>query len=190
MAITIEGFTVVAQLTRIQPLLDAGSIEAPNSTALHDGHIWRCSFMASVDAHNFLRAMANLGLNISRGPDSDAVLICEFDRSVEPYCEWIHTAFLHKAVIAWKEGTRPETVTARQGWDPKVGSGMTFHDSSAMQHLEFLRLDDKVEVFLNKKNRQRSLRRTDGHPGRRHVHERFPSNSKTFRDGRTTGSHR
>src|SRR5262245_15467309 len=104
MAVTIEGFTVVAQLTRIQHLLDAGSIVAPNSPALHDGHIWRCSFMAKADAQNFLQMMGKLGLNISQGPDSDAVLISEFDRSVEPYCEWIHTAFLHKAVVAWKEG--------------------------------------------------------------------------------------
>jgi hypothetical protein len=79
------------------------------------------------------------------------VLISEFDRSVDPYCEWIRTGLWDKAVIAWKEGTRPESVTAREGWDPKVGSGLTFHDPSAMQHLEFLRLEDKVEVFLNKK---------------------------------------
>ena len=88
MALTIEGFTVVAQRTRIQPLLDAGSIEAPNSTALHDEHIWKCSFMAEADARDFLRRLEKLGLNISHGPDSDAVLANEFDRSVDPYCEW------------------------------------------------------------------------------------------------------
>jgi len=107
--------------------------------------------MAKADARNFLQMMAKLGLNVSQGPDSDAVLISEFDRSVEPYWEWIRTAFLHKAVIARKEGTRPESVTAREGWDLKVGSGLTFQNPSAMQHLEFLRLEDKVEVFLNKK---------------------------------------
>jgi hypothetical protein len=151
MAVTIEGFTVVAQRARIQHLLDAGSIVAPNSTALHDEHIWKCSFMAQADAWNFLQTLEKLGLNRSQGPDSDVVLISEFDRSVDPYCEWIRTGLWDKAVIAWKEGTRPESVTAREGWDPKVGSGLTFHDPSAMQHLEFLRLEDKVEVFLNKK---------------------------------------
>jgi len=151
MAVTIEGFTVVVQRNRMQPLLDAGSIVPPNSTALHDEHIWKCSFMAAADARNFLRTLEKLGFNISQGPDSDAVFISEFDRSVDPYCEWIQTALWDKAVIAWKEGTRPDTVTAREGWDPKVGSGLIFHDPSAMQHLEFLRLEDKVEVFLNKK---------------------------------------
>jgi tetratricopeptide (TPR) repeat protein len=151
MAVTIEGFTVVAQRTRIQHLLDAGSIVGPNSTTLQDEHIWKCSFMAEADARNFLRTLEKLGLNISQGPDSDAALISEFDRSVDPYCEWIRTGLWDKAVIAWKEGSRPESVTAREGWDPKVGSGLTFHDPSAMQHLEFLRLEDKVEVFLNKK---------------------------------------
>ena len=151
MAVTIEGFTVVAQRTRIQHLLDAGSVKGTNSTALHDEHIWKCSFMAEADARNFLRTLEKLGLNISQGPDSDAVLVHEFDRSIEPYCEWILTGLWDKAVIAWKEGTRPESVTAREGWDPKVGSGLTFQDRSAMQHLEFLRLEDNVEVFLNKK---------------------------------------
>ncbi len=151
MAVTIEGFTVVVQRNRIQHLLDAGSIERPNSTALHDEHIWKCSFMAEADARDFLRTLEKLGLNISQGPDSDAALVNEFDCSVDPYCEWIQTGHWDKAVIAWKEGTRPETVTAHEGWDPKVGSGLTFHDRFAMQHLEFLRLEDKLEVFLNKK---------------------------------------
>ena len=148
MAITIEGFTVVAKRARIQHLLDGGSIAGPNSTALHDEHVWKCSFMAEADARNLLRTLETLGLNTSQGPDSDAVLISEFDRSVDPYCEWIRTGLWEKAVIAWKEGTSPESVSAREGWDPKVGSGLTF---SAMQHLEFLRLEEKVEVFLNKK---------------------------------------
>ena len=63
-------------------------------------------------------------------------------------------AVWEKAVIAWKEGSGPETVTAQQGWDPKVGSGLVFHDPSSMQFLEFLRLENNVEVFLNKKTGQ------------------------------------
>ena len=39
----------------------------------------------------------------------------------------------------------------RLGWNPEVGSGLTFQDRSEMQDLEFLRLEDNVEVFLNKK---------------------------------------
>ncbi len=107
--------------------------------------------MAEADAQKFLRTLEKLGLNVSQGPDSDVVLATEFDRSVEPYCEWLRTGVWDKAVIAWKEGTRPETVTAREGWDPKVGSGLEFHDPSSMQFLEFLRLENNVEVFLNKK---------------------------------------
>jgi hypothetical protein len=107
--------------------------------------------MAEADARKFLRSLEGLGLNVSNGPDSDVVLVTEFDRSVEPYCEWLKTGVWEKAVIGWKEGTRPETVTAREGWDPKVGSGLEFHDPSSMQFLEFLRLEDNLEVFLNKK---------------------------------------
>lgn len=151
MALPIEGFSVVAQLERIQHLLDKGGVEIPNATALSDKHIWRCCFMAHEDALKFIKSLEEIGLNVSQGPDSDVVLVTEFDRSVEPFCEWLKTGVWDKAVIAWREGTNPETVTARDGWDPKVGSGLEFHDPSSMQLLEFLRLEDNVEVFLNKK---------------------------------------
>lgn len=151
MAVPIEGFSVVAQFERIQPLLDAGTLKIPNATALSDKHIWKCSFMAKADAEHFLRTLKEKGLNVSQGPDSDVVLATEFDRSIEPYCEWLKTGVWEKALIAWKAGTRPETVTAREGWDPKVGSGLQLHDPSSMQFLEFLRLENNVEVFLNKK---------------------------------------
>lgn len=107
--------------------------------------------MAQVDAEKFLKSLAELGLNVSQGPDSDAVLVSEFDQSIAPYCEWLMTGAWEKAVIAWKAGTRPESVTAREGWDPKVGSGLTFHNSSTMKHLQFLRLEESVEVFLDKR---------------------------------------
>ena len=107
--------------------------------------------MAHADAQKFVKSLEEIGLNASQGPDSDVVIATEFDRSVEPYCEWLRTGVWDKAVIAWKEGTNPETVTVREGWDPKVGSGLEFHDPSSMQFLEFLRLEDNIEVFLNKK---------------------------------------
>lgn len=151
MAIPIEGFSVVARRERIQPLLDRDAVAIPNSTALADAHIWRCCFMAEADARKFSESLEKHGMNASRGPDPDAVIVSEFDRSIEPYCEWLKTGVWEKAVIAWKEGTNPETVTAREGWDPKLGSGLQFHDPSSMQSLVFLRLEDHIEVFLNKK---------------------------------------
>jgi len=154
MAVPIEGYSVVAQISRIQRLLDDGSLKMPNATVLSDTHIWKCSFMALDDARKFLQVLKKLGLNGSHGPDSDVVIASEFDRSVDPYCEWLKMAVWEKAVIAWMEGTRPETVTARQGWDPKVGSGLIFHDPSSMHFLEFLRLENNIEVFRNKKTGQ------------------------------------
>jgi hypothetical protein len=126
MAIPIEGYSIVAQTARIQRLLDDHAFAIPNSTALGDDHIWSCSFMAQVDAEKFLQILADLGLNVSQGPDSDVVLVNEFDRSIDPYCEWLATGAWEKAVIAWKAGTRPESVVAREGWDPQVGSGLVF----------------------------------------------------------------
>lgn len=152
MAVPIEGYTVIAQRKRISQLLEDNAIEIPNSTAVADDDIWRCSFMAESDANRFLEQLAALELNTSQGPDSDAVLVNEFDRSVHPYCEWLVTAQWEKAVIAWKVGTQPKTVVAPEGWDPKVGSGLSFHDPSSDDELEFLRLEDRVEVYLNKRS--------------------------------------
>lgn len=130
-------------------MLDDGSFEIPNSTALGDDHIWRCSFLAMADAEKFMMTLQKLELNTSQGPDSDAVLVSEFDGSIEPYCEWLTTAAWDKALIGWKTGTHPKTVVAREGWDPKVGSGLRFRDPTELEHLKFLRLEDKVEVFLD-----------------------------------------
>lgn len=154
MAIPIEGFTVVAKVERVQYLLADNQLTVPNATALSDDSLWRCSFMAESDARRFLQELEALGLNVTQGPDSDAVLADEFQRSVDPYCEWLDLAVWEKAVIAWKQGTSPDTVTAREGWDPKVGSGLQFHDPSSMKSLQFLRLEENVEVYLNTKTRQ------------------------------------
>jgi hypothetical protein len=57
MAIPIEGFSVVAQKARIQGLIEDQAFAIPNSTALNDEHIWKCSFMAQVDAKKFLQTL-------------------------------------------------------------------------------------------------------------------------------------
>ena len=77
MAIPIEGFSVVAQLPRVQHLLDEGKLNAPNSRGIQDKHIWCCSFMAETDALRFMKELEELGLNVSQGPDSDVVLMNE-----------------------------------------------------------------------------------------------------------------
>jgi tetratricopeptide (TPR) repeat protein len=150
MAIPIEGYSVVAQKDRIQHLLSNGSIVLSNFTALCDDDIWRCSFMVKADAENFIHSLECFDLNVNQGPDSDAVLVNEFDQIIDPCCEWLVVDTWEKAVIAWKAGTHSKTVVAPKKWDPKVGSGLLFHDHSTMKNLEFLRLDTNVEVFLDK----------------------------------------
>jgi Flp pilus assembly protein TadD len=149
MAIPIEGYTVVAQRVRIQHLLDEQKVPSPNAAVLADDHLWRCSFMTHHDAAHFAKSLESLGLNISQGPDSDVVLVNEFDLAIDPYCEWLLTGHWEKAVIAWLAGTEPRTVSARDGWDPKIGSGLTFRTST--EGLEFVQLkEDNVEVFRDK----------------------------------------
>lgn len=148
MAVPIEAYTVVAQKERMIPLLENEQIELPNSTALADDHIWCCSFMAHGDALTFADQLQALDLNTTQGPDSDVVIVNEFDQSIDPYCEWLQIAPWDKAWIAWLAGTEPNSVVAKEGWDPSVGSGVSFSDGS---DLEFLRMDDNIEVHRNKK---------------------------------------
>ncbi|MGE3241516.1 MAG: tetratricopeptide repeat protein [Pirellulales bacterium] len=152
MAVPIEGFSVVAQRDRIQHLLDDGQFVAPNATALADDHLWRCSFMVREDAAKCLSTLQDLGVNCNQGPDSDAVVINEFDRAIEPYCEWLMIATWDKAVIGWLAGTEPRSVIARDGWDPSVGSGLTFHGGQNDDRLELLRVEGNIEVFRDKES--------------------------------------
>lgn len=151
MAIAIEGYSVVGLKTRLAENFDGGLVAlsqiVPNATELVDDDLWRCSFMASADATQFLNQLEDAGLNARSGPDSDLVVVSEFDLSVQPYCEWLQVAQWEKGVIAWREGTTPETIVAREGWSPESGSGLIFQGE---EDLEFERLDGDVHVYRDK----------------------------------------
>ena len=132
-------------------LLEAGQVQPHNGKHIADDHVWRCSFMAEADAKSFAKELEACDLNVSQGPDSDVVVVNEFNQEVEPYCEWLQIAKWEKAVIAWKVGSDPQKLFAHEGFDPKVGSGLVFQDRRAMDDLEFVRLDGNVEVYFNKK---------------------------------------
>jgi tetratricopeptide (TPR) repeat protein len=152
-AIAIEGFSVVALKSRIEEQFPGGlaalSQKVPNATELSDDDLWRCAFMAAGDAKRFLAQLQEAGLNTKQGPDPDVVTISEFDLSVEPYCEWIRTVRWDKGVVAWRAGTTPRSVVARQGWSPESGSGLTLSHVND-DHLEFRRLEGNVAVYFDK----------------------------------------
>lgn len=150
MAIVVEGFTVIVRLDRISGRLSHPTFEVPNSTALFDDHLWRCAFMTDADAHAFSSYLGKLGMNVEPGPDCDVVLIDEFDIPSEPPGGWLRVARWEKAVIAWRAGTELDTVVAREGWDPKKGSGLMRVATKDAQHLEFLGSKDGVETYLDK----------------------------------------
>ncbi|QDU54276.1 tetratricopeptide repeat protein [Aeoliella mucimassa] len=152
MALPIEGYTVVLLKQRVAALLEQGKITPPNSTVLQDEHLWRCSFMAEQDAIDFVEQLAALELNTTQGPDPDVVLASEFDQSVAPYCEWLQLATWEQAIIAWRAGTKPDSVTAREGWDPKKGSGLTYGTQYDIEKLEFVRLEGNIEVYRDKES--------------------------------------
>jgi tetratricopeptide (TPR) repeat protein len=152
MAITIDAYTVVAKLKSVQRLLSEGTLPLPNSTVLADDDLWRCSFMIHGDAINFMKSLQELGLNTSRGPDSDVVLVHEFDQSIYPYCEWLLTNTWENAVIAWLAGTEPRTIVAREGWDPKTGSGVSIVNPGDVDGYELLRVEGNIEVYLDKQS--------------------------------------
>lgn len=149
MAVVVEGFTVLARLDRIQERLSHPTFEVPNSTALFDDHLWRCAFMAEADARAFVHYLGMLGMKVEPGPDCEAVVVDEFDIASQQPCEWLNVTKWEKAVIAWRAGTDLDTVTAREGWDPKKGSGLTRMAAASAKHLKFLSENDGVETYLN-----------------------------------------
>lgn len=149
MALPIEASTVVVRRERIAPLIAAGSLTAPNATALQDEHLWRCSFMVDEEAAAFLRVLAALGLNVSEGPDSDAVLATEHDQQVQPYCEWLTLGTWDRAVIAWKAGTTPDSVVSREGWNPEVGSQIKRLSPEEFQQYRYEGTKEGVETYVH-----------------------------------------
>lgn len=170
MALPIEGFSIVVKKDLIQHLLASKAVVPPNAMAWDDGHIWKCSFMAEADARQFLSELSERGLNLSQGPNPDGVIVCEFDQSVEPYCEWLALGKWEKAIIAWLQGTEPETIAAPEGWDPALGSGLVIQDPETLKDLVFLRAEQegRIEIWLNKKTGEEvTLARTSASAERR-----------------------
>lgn len=157
MAIVVEGFTVVVRLDRIQGRLTHPTFEVPNSTALFDDDLWRCAFMSEADARSFLHYLGRLGLKVEPGPECEAVLVDEFEVVEGRHCEWLNLARWEKSVIGWRVGTEPDNVLAREGWDPKKGSGLTRRNLGSMDHLELLGEQDGVETYLNRETGQKGL---------------------------------
>jgi len=153
MAIAIEGFSIVGLKSRAEEKF-AGGLAAlletvPNATALSDDELWRCSFMVAADAERFLDQLQEAGLDWKPGPDSDVVMVSEFDQSVTPYCEWLRVGQIQKGIIAWLDGTTPRKVIAKEGWTPEQGSGLRFAEIDD-PNLEFVRLEGNLAVYRDK----------------------------------------
>jgi len=168
MPIAIEGYSVVGLKCRIEENF-SGGIQAlseivPNSTELVDDDLWRCSFMVSTDAERFLLRLQEAGLNSTQGPDSDVVVVSEFDLSVAPYCEWLEVVTWEKGVIARRQGSSSQKLIAREGWTPERGSGLSFVPT-VEGNLEFLRMDGNVHVYFDKeRGREVYVGRVDPDP--------------------------
>ncbi|MDF1661316.1 MAG: hypothetical protein P1V97_06070 [Planctomycetota bacterium] len=154
MAIAVEGYSVIAIQARIEEKYSGGiealSSKVPNATELRDDELWQCSFMAMADAESFLLEIQKGGMDNEKGANPDLVIVNEFDGSVTPYCEWLQVRPWEKGRIAWFEGSNPDTVVARKGWSPETGSGLQFAEAKSMEDLEFLRMEDNIEVYKDK----------------------------------------
>ena len=146
MSVPILGYSVVVKKETIEPLLQSGKIAASNRMMVGDDHIVAFGFMAEADAIDFVSTLEEQGINATKGPDSDAVLTCEFHQQFTPYCEWLHLAKVKNTVIGFREGSDPSRLFAPENFDLENGSGLVFSDKS---ELEFLRLEDNVEVYRN-----------------------------------------
>lgn len=158
MAIAVEAYSVIAIQARVEEKfaggLEALSSQVPNATEIRDDDLWQCSFMAMADAENFLSQLKKGGLDNDKGADPDLVIVNEFDGSVFPYCEWLRVAQWDKGLVAWLEGSQPENLVARKGWSPEKGSGLQFAEEKSLEDLEFVRIEDNVEVYRDKETGQ------------------------------------
>lgn len=151
MALPIEGTAVVVRNAAIEKKV-AGGLDGfgpvvPNATGITDDHIYRVGFMSEVDAEQFGRELSHYGLE----QPEDFVIVRSYMPAEEQVLPWLSVGKWDKATIAWLKGTEPRTVTAPEGWDPSAEPLEHWSADEVEENLEYLRSEDGVEVYLDKR---------------------------------------
>lgn len=158
MSVLVEGITVIFRNATADSLI-AGGIDAvnrnsPNRTFRTDGLLSAIGFMTPEDTENFVDSLKAVGFNfIDEGHCVD-IAVCDQNRGFTSTCEWLATETDEQGVrYCWLLGHDVGEMAVQEGWsiEKSLYNTGSFHaDGEPKDHLEFLRTENGLNVYLDK----------------------------------------
>src|SRR5262249_40196127 len=109
----------------------------------------RVGFMARDDADGFVDLLAEKGLTpYQKGAAKDVALLSQENGPLVS-CDWLKLGRRGEVVVAWLAGAAPGDLHAPPGWSANR-SLRQMSPEEMKQGLEFVRSDDRVDVYRDK----------------------------------------
>jgi tetratricopeptide (TPR) repeat protein len=157
MSVLIEGYSVVVRNATLAAKYPGGvegyRRDCPNGSFCADEHLSRIGFMVQSDAEVFVAELAAKGLTPSRKDAAEEVaLVSGWGGFLRP-CAWLEIGRWGKAAIAWLAGTNRGDLHAPARWNADR-SLQYVPPEEAKRRLEFVRSEDAVDVYRDKKGQE------------------------------------
>ncbi|MCA9139730.1 MAG: tetratricopeptide repeat protein [Planctomycetales bacterium] len=158
MPVLLEGTAVVIRNDALDRCLDGGASSfhtiAPNAMSFGDGELSQASFMSSRDAELFREKLILMGLRDDEG-SPEVVVVDAHNHTVNPACDWLQLMEYKGNLIASLVGNDSDVVVAPESWDPDAGPSLQHMSADEVnERLEFLRRDERVDVYRDKETGQ------------------------------------
>ena len=158
MSVLVEAITVIFRNNTAEALLEDGieSIrrKSPNNTFRSDGVLSAVGFMTPQDVEHFVGSLKRVGFKFVENGVSVDIAVCDQNRGFTVECGWLRTDVDERGVrYCWTQGSDPGEMAVQEGW--KFENSMYTHgsftaDDEPIDHLEFLRTERGLNVYLNK----------------------------------------
>lgn len=158
MPVLLEGTAVVIRNDALDRCLEGGAENfhsiAPNAMSFGDGQLSQASFMSSRDAEMFREKLILMGLRDDEG-SPEVVVVDAHNQTVTPSCDWLQLMEYKGNLIASLVGNDSDVVVAPETWDPDAGPSLQHMSAEEVnERLEFLRRDERVDVYRDKETGQ------------------------------------
>jgi hypothetical protein len=157
MSILVEAITVIFRNSTAESLIEGGFAtireNSPNRTFRTDGILSAVGFMTPEDTRCFVDQLKRVGFRFVEHGKSADIAICDQYRGFTTECEWLGTDVDGRGVrICWLLGHKPGDMATQEGWSFKKSlytTGNFWADDEPVDHLNFLRTDDGLNVYLD-----------------------------------------
>jgi len=155
MAVPVEAYSVIVRNSAIERKYPGGlkSYErnSANPTFCADPHLNRIAFMTLDDTYAHLRRLEAYGLTYDPDSSNSDITVVDQDGLIKP-CPWL--SFMHHQgiLLAWLIGTEVGSLHAPAGWtfENAVNNLRHMTATEVEQQLEYVRSDEKVDVYKDK----------------------------------------